>query len=189
MSFLPAFDGIIYFITARESGVLVSGRFDTINASPCKGIAGLRDNGTRDTAFEACSVDWKAINLLPLRDGRFLLGGNFSRVAGSLRDNLARLDANGRLTPTFSPSTFGSVLALAELADGNFLIAGEFMEVSGFLRAGFARLHANGSLDLDFDARLDGHVQTVVVQPDGRILIGGDFTTVGECRDKVLLAC
>ena len=52
-------------------------------------------------------------------DGKILLGGEFSAVAGQPRRGVARLNADGSLDPTFNdPNTTGTVYALAIQPDG-----------------------------------------------------------------------
>ena len=129
-------------------------------------------------------------------DGKILIGGEFTTIAGETRNRLARLNADGTLDEDFVfvdisnslLSTFNAVLAIAIQNDGKILLAGEFDRVHGQERNHLARLHSDGTLDEDFDPDISGiniftNVAALVIQTvdeTERILIGGFFTGVGS---------
>jgi uncharacterized delta-60 repeat protein len=136
-------------------------------------------------------------------DGRLLVWGNFSEIAGVPRTGLALLRADGTVDESFRPpeillghrrmtgigttesQTANAAIALVRpLPDGRLLVAGEFSRVNGSTRRTLMRLYPDGSVDdsfrlLDFN----GAVKEVLVQRDGRLLVGGAFTRLdGEAR-------
>ncbi|HWQ90689.1 MAG TPA: hypothetical protein VN673_03375 [Clostridia bacterium] len=114
-------------------------------------------------------------------DGKLLLGGSFVGVNGRARNNIARLQRDGRLDESFSPGfgTDGFVDDIAVQSDGRILIVGAFACVNGAPRQGLARLHPDGSLDASFHPSIGGYPPTcLALQSDGKILIGGGFTNV-----------
>ena len=128
--------------------------------------------------------------ILPLSDGKVVIGGNFTFVDGTARNRLARLNANTTLDGSFNPGTGadGTVFALALQSDGKILIGGVFTNVSGVSHRGIARLNSNGSLDTTFDPGVGvqgsshgapANVKSIVVQTNGQILIGGFFSECG----------
>lgn len=120
--------------------------------------------------------------ILPLSDGRIIIGGAFTAFDGTPRGRIARLARNGALDMTFAPGAGadGTVHALALQSDGKLLVGGAFARINGGARNRIARLHEDGSLDTTFDpgAGPDGDVFTAAVLPENRILIGGAFRTV-----------
>src|SRR5262249_50392278 len=81
------------------------------------------------------------VNSLALQaDGKILVGGSFTTLAGQTRNNLGRLNADGSLDNTFFPSANSNVTALALQPDGAVLVGGAFTNISGQARSGFARL-------------------------------------------------
>src|SRR5205823_9916159 len=107
---------------------------------------------------------WATLKAVAVQlDGKILLGGTFDAVNGIGRTNLARLNTDGSLDPSFSAGTeltdqftdqYGnpivkaaSVSALALQPDGNVILGGEFLTVNGAERTSIARLSQNGSLD------------------------------------------
>ena len=112
-------------------------------------------------------------------DGRILLGGNFTSVAGQTRNYLARINADGTLDTAFNPGAGSTVLALALQEDGKIVVAGSFTTLAGQPRNRLGRLASDGTLEAAFDPSANGSIQSVLLQADGRILVGGSFTTLG----------
>jgi uncharacterized delta-60 repeat protein len=121
---------------------------------------------------------------LPQPDGRVLIGGWFNGVNGALRNNLARLNADGSVDPGFQPGlgADGTVLRLALQADGRVILVGDFRTVNARPRPLIARLNSDGSVDDSFHCRLAGDVNlrlsAVAVSSNGKVWIGGRFTHV-----------
>jgi uncharacterized delta-60 repeat protein len=109
--------------------------------------------------------------------------GAFSSIGGVTVANVARLNPDGSLDPTFNPgpaADLGYVNSVAIQNDGKVVIGGFFFSSSRANQGYITRLNLDGSADEDFDANLsvDGPVNSVLVQPDGKILIGGGFEAV-----------
>src|SRR5262245_61610977 len=129
----------------------------------------------------------RAVLLQP--DGKVLIGGWFNGVNGSLRNNIARLNADGGLDPSFA-SGLGAdaeVSGLARQPDGKVVLIGSFRTVGGQPRALITRLNTDGSVDGTFNCRVTGDLHlcldALAAQPDGRLWIGGRFTNVnGSAR-------
>ena len=114
-------------------------------------------------------------------DGKLLIGGSFVGLNNRARNNLARLQRDGRLDETFSPGYAADVFVddIAVQPDGQILIVGAFTRFNGEPRQGIARLHPDGSLDATFHPSVGGYPPTcLALQSDGKILVGGAFTNV-----------
>jgi uncharacterized delta-60 repeat protein len=105
-------------------------------------------------------------------DGKLLVAGDYSIIAGLGRRWLCRLNTNGTLDTTFSATLDNSVGAIAVQPDGKIVIGGLFTSPRNYL----ARLNSNGSLDTGFTAQTDGVVRSLAVQANGKVLAGGTFT-------------
>lgn len=131
----------------------------------------------------------KVSQVLPLPDGKALIGGAFTTVDGVPRNRVARLNADGSLDATFDPGAGanGVIETLAAQPDGRVIIAGEFQSVRGLPRSRVARLNADGSLDRTFvPPTINRFIWEVAPQADGKLLIAGDFTQVGgEARPYI----
>jgi uncharacterized delta-60 repeat protein len=122
-------------------------------------------------------------------DGKILMGGYFTQVApvggsASGSSHLARVNHDGTVDTSFSPSTNDVVRALVLQPNGQIIVAGNFTAVQGtgsssqVTRNYLARLNADGSLDATFNPNANGIVYAVAYQPNGQIVIGGSFTSI-----------
>jgi len=119
----------------------------------------------------------RAIAVQP--DGKILIGGSFTNLAGQSRNFIGRLNSDGSLDPDFNPGADNIVNCFAVQPDGKILVGGYFQNLSGQIRTCIARLYPGGSLDTNFapSVSLGGtpFVNALVVQPDGKILVGGQL--------------
>src|SRR5437867_337441 len=145
-------------------------------------------------AGPACSQvpDFRALvegftSTLPVQaDGKVLVGGNFTRVAGQKRSNIARLGPDAILDGAFDPGGSNSIAALIVQTDGKIVVGGSFTNLAGLSRNRIGRLNPDGSLDTAFDPGANDSILCFALQNDGKILVGGSFTTLGgQPRDRL----
>jgi uncharacterized delta-60 repeat protein len=177
--------------------VIIGGAF----GSPSPGLARLNADGSPDRSFNAGTgvnaAFGYAVGLSPVYalavqpDDKIIIGGVFSAYNGILRPNIARMNADGTLDPSFDPGqgsggAIPNVLAVCLQSDGKILIGGLFNYLNGTNRNGIARLNADGSLDDSFNPgsgatggtlNYNG-VYCLAVQPDGKVLLGGEFASI-----------
>src|SRR5713226_1657173 len=181
---------------ARQSDgrIIVFGSFSSINGTARDGIARLNADGSLDTSFSPSPQANGAIGQVQAvavqSDGKILIGGTFTSVNGTARNNIARLNADGSLDTSFNPGsgTDKQVRAITLQSDGKILIGGSFTSVNGTARNRIARLNADGSLDTSFNpgSGTDKQLRAITLQSDGKILIGGSFTSVnGTARNRI----
>jgi uncharacterized delta-60 repeat protein len=130
-------------------------------------------------------------------DGKLLVWGDFTQLAGVERTGIALLNADGSVDDSFRPPEIlqghrrlpGVSPALVHSVeiqpDGKLVLAGLFNRVNGQPRSMIVRLFPDGSVDESFGAGLqfDGLLISLVIQPDGRIVVGGLFENLnGERR-------
>jgi uncharacterized delta-60 repeat protein len=115
-------------------------------------------------------------------DEKILVGGTFTTMAGAAQTNLARLNSDGTLDPSFNATTLGLPDVLLVQPDGKILVGGDFFNTPvgvNYCR----RLNADGGLDTTFNSVLTDaafpSVYALALQTDGSILIGGIFDTLG----------
>lgn len=151
----------------------------------------LNADGSLDTSFNPVfEVTGTVTELAVQTDGKIIIGGDFTRVNGIARKNIARLNLDGTLDPSFdSGSGFDDLINdLAVQTDGRILVGGNFNKYNGTAQAALARLNSDGSLDVSFTPAIPDsqNVNAVVVQPDGKILIGGSFQSVNSTARTAL---
>ena len=169
-------------VVQPDGKTIIAGSFIRVLGVEDENIARINADGTLDGDFIQFRFTGVAgtVNSVALQaDGKILLGGEFTYVLVSGRNNVARLNANGRLDTGFNPDANGVVHSVVVQADGKILLGGEFSTVGGTPRQGLARLNADGTLDAGFNPDVNAYVHSVVVQADGSILLGGLFSTVG----------
>ena len=185
------FQSYVRSITLQSDGKLfITGAFTNVNGLSRAGVARLNDDGTLDATFDPGSGATFTIGSQgvvvgrQLRDGKYLIGGDFTAYNGTNRNRIARLNANGSLDTNFDPGTgFNGLVesdSLEVLSDGRLLVGGGFSSFNGTTRPSICRLNSNGSLDSSFDpgAGPDGTVYSITRPSDGRIVIGGAFRSV-----------
>jgi len=134
--------------------------------------------GGLDSAFDV-AVNGEVIAAATQPDGKLIIAGDFSQVAGVARSGIARLNANGTLDAGFNPTVGVGIETVAVQRSGHILLGGSFATAGGQTRNRVARLNADGTLDAAFNPNVDGPVKVIVPMADGRIFLGGSFTQVG----------
>jgi uncharacterized delta-60 repeat protein len=129
------------------------------------------------------AANFAVYSIAPETDGKILVGGHFTTLAGQTRNRLGRLNSDGSLDTDFNPGASGLVACFAVQADGKILIGGDFTNVDSQTRNYLARLEPSGNLDYTFDPGANGSISAFLEQADGKILVGGSFTRLaGQSR-------
>ena len=200
-SFDPnASDYVLSIAVQADGKILAGGKFLTIGGQMRHFIArldattGLVDSFNPNANSEVRSIAVQA-------DGKVVAGGGFTTLAPNggtavTRNNIARLETDGRLDRTLNLSLVGPltsfVNAIAVQPDGKILIGGTFTTVLGVARNNIARLNTDGTLDIAFNPNANNEVDAIAVQADGKILVGGFFnqnvgaiTIGGQTRNHI----
>ena len=189
----PVEAAIVYALAVQADGkILLGGNFRTIEVDSVSTtrnyIARLNSDGTLDTTFDPGADDGVDDDVLVLAvqpDGKIVVGGVFTTLAGSASSHVGRLNSNGTLDPSFTPPVVNNnVIALALQADGKILLGGFFTSLAGNTCSYIGRLNSNGTFDTCLNSGANSLIKTLAVQADGKILVGGDFTTLAgsECK-------
>lgn len=159
-----------------DGKAVIAGWFTHVNDTARANIARLTDTGALDTGFDpgagVTGTD-AYLNIVKLQsDGKPVIGGVFTSVGGTARNNIARLTITGTLDPTFDPGsgTNGEVATIAiQPSKGQVLIGGWFTATNGSTHNRLARVNANGGVDSAFTPDVNGPVLAIAVQPDNKI--------------------
>ncbi len=183
-----------------DGGVYVAGDFTGVHGVSRSNIARLHSDGEVELAFNpGAGPNGAVYRIALLPDGKVAMAGEFTAVAGTPRQNLARLKADGSLDLSFDPGTGPEVVSdmpwypqvpLAGAAvvydlrageDGTLYVAGSFNGFNGVRRPGLVRLLANGQVDFGF-------APSIWEQPWRPIPLGGTstFTALERSGDKLL---
>ncbi len=180
----------VYATAVQPDGkIILAGRFTSVLGVPRSNVARLNGDGTLDVGFDP-NVFGEIHTVVVQADGQILLGGAFTTLqpngaaSATVRNGIARVNADGSLEVGFDPNANSHVRCLAVQADGKILLGGYFTKLqsngaaSATMRKYIARVNVDGTLDAGFSPSVSSYVECVAVQPDGKILFGGFFTTL-----------
>ena len=146
--------GAIESVVIQPDGkVVIGGDFTRINEASRGRIARLNADGSLDTSFNpGAGANAVVYALAQQVDGKILVGGGFTSIAGTNRSGIARLNTDGSLDLTFDigTGTDGPVYTIALTADEHVTIGGDFTVVNGVARRGIARLNPDDPIDVQF---------------------------------------
>jgi uncharacterized delta-60 repeat protein len=182
----PGPDGFINAVAVQTNGnVIAAGSFSSYNGVSRNRITRVLADGSLDLSFKPGAGANGTIYAVALQpDQKVIVAGEFTTIASTNRNFIARLNQNGGIDISFNPGAGADnpVYALAVQPDGKVLIGGTFSTFNGVPRNGIARLNSNGTLDAAFNpgTGANGTVRAIAVQSDGKILIGGGFIQVNN---------
>lgn len=147
-----------------DGKIMIGGGFTEYDGTARTRLARLNANGTLDATFNpAVGPNGDVLDVLLQADGRMLIAGMFGTYRNTLRRNLARLNSDGSLDPSFAPGAGANfwVNCLTRQPDGRILVAGHLTGYAGASRQGVARVNGGDALLLA-----------------GRVLLNGPYNTV-----------
>ncbi len=176
----------IWSLALQPDGkILAGGDFKNFDGKGCGYIVRLNSNGAVDSSFgSGDGANNQVFAVEVQRDGKIVIGGDFTRINEEERKRLARLNPDGSLDMSFNPGAGPDkgVRCLAVDAGGRVVIGGVFESVHGVARGRIARLNADGSLDTTFNPAEGANevVRCIVPLADGKIMIAGGFTKFAD---------
>lgn len=184
-TFTPNVDNAVFGITIQPDGkILICGQFQNVNGVQRWSFARLNADGSTDSSF-AVNAGFPGANgttyeAVVQPDGKIVVAGSFTRFGegSTVRNSLARLNADGTPDATYTPSFDGPVYALKMQSDGKILTGGAFQTLNGASHQRIARVNRDGSRDASFTSSADNIVNDVDIAQDGTILFCGSFITV-----------
>lgn len=118
-------------------------------------------------------------------NGKLIVCGRFGSYQGLTRKNIARLNSDGSIDPSFDPGAWGSsyIEAAALQSDGKIVVGGSFIGLDGSTHPNIVRLKPDGTIDPTFSATAAMSaveytafyygLQSLLVQADGKVIGGG----------------
>ena len=162
-----------------DGKILVGGSVLELDGGQSSGIGRLNADGSWDNQFSPQTNPLASVNSIAVQaDGKILLGGSFGTLDGQPRNNIARLNPDGTVDPSFNPGADDQVCSLVVQANGQILVGGAFQTLGGQPRSYLGRLNPDGTADTLFNPGADRWVQALAIQADGNVLVGGSFLTL-----------
>jgi uncharacterized delta-60 repeat protein len=174
--------GSISDIVPLDNGKVLAAGLGLIAGHPARKLVRLNSDGSLDDSFDGGTYNRAVVTMALQADGKVLVGGRFTNVAGKRHWGILRLTANGKIDDSFDVGSGPSaaVLGLKVQPDGKILAAGEFKRFNGQAAGHLVRLNEDGSVDGGFNdgTGADGLIWSLLLQKDGKILIAGTFNQV-----------
>jgi uncharacterized delta-60 repeat protein len=173
--------GTVYALAVQADGkVIVGGDFLKVSGTNWNYIARLNTNSTLDVSFNPSNgVDNPARALGLQSSGQIIVGGDFTSINGTPRNNLARFNSGGDVDTSFDALiASGRVSVLVVTPEDKIVIGGPFTSINGYSRNFIARLNSDGSVDTTFNPGLglNNYPNALALQADGKVIVGGGFS-------------
>jgi len=141
-TFRPRPDSYVWAIALQVDGrILAGGQFSSIGAADARALARLNADGSRDGSFADPGITSGSIySIVPQADGKLIVSGSFTGVAGFPRNHIARINGDGSLDTGFGDLDADfHVDAIGLQPDGRLLLGGAFTRIGGMPVAYLAR--------------------------------------------------
>jgi uncharacterized delta-60 repeat protein len=172
---LTANDFVLCMALLPSGSVLIGGAFTTLTLGTTvtrQRIAKIdfSSAGVASISAFSCTCDANIYSILPQTDGKIIVSGVFTNIAGSAQRGIARLNSDGSIDTTFAASlTAGG--GPSNLDASGRVILGGLNYVSGVDKRGVIRLTTAGVLDTTFTL-VASSPYALSPQTDGTLLIG-----------------
>ena len=126
-----------------DGRIYISGEFTRVAGRTTRKIARLLPTGLLDLSFDTNNAFRRNItSIVPLRDGRVFVAGEFITVGNTPRGRIVLLNADGSLDPSFNPGLGADdvINSLALHSDGWLYVGGLFEQFNGMWSPYLARL-------------------------------------------------
>ncbi|MCH2059972.1 MAG: chitobiase/beta-hexosaminidase C-terminal domain-containing protein [Verrucomicrobiales bacterium] len=142
---VPVTGSVHHVMSLPDGGIIYTGSFSG-------SIRRLRQDGSRDSGFASPGINGPVYSCAIKKDGRLLIGGDFTRVDGFDRQRVAVLNADGTFDSAFDSGhgANGAVYRVLPLDDSNAVVLGAFTTYGGHPCKGVARISPDGSIDTTF---------------------------------------
>ncbi len=177
--------GQSYVSAVDASGnIITAGNFTEANGQKRPFLVRLNPiNGSLDATFNSGGAGPNATvaAILPLSDGRIMIGGDFTTYNGVAANRLIRLNADGSRDTSFTGTGVpgGRITSIVRQTDGKIIAAGQnIASYNGATAWGLFRVNADGTRDNTFISRFSAApgIDEILLQPDGKLLMVGGFT-------------
>lgn len=141
-TFAPSYglDAAGKWVSVLSNGnLMVGGDFTQIDVYPRTYLAVVDQTGeTLTPPTNANSADLTGV---AQTDGKAIVGGSFTLVAGATRNRIARIQSDLTVEDAYNPNADALIYATANQGDGKTIIGGGFSTVGGVARNCIARLY------------------------------------------------
>ncbi|MCX8157379.1 MAG: immunoglobulin domain-containing protein [Verrucomicrobiae bacterium] len=169
-------DGPVHALAESSGTLFLGGNFRMVGPNTGLGVALDAASAAPDTVLPR--VEGTAIYaVVPDGRGGWYIGGDFVRVGGQPRTNLAHILADRTVNPAWIVAANGPVRALL-LDDQILYVGGEFSQVGGLARSNLAAIRTQDGALRPFAPNPDGPVRALA-KVESKLYVGGDYLNIG----------
>ena len=165
-----------------DGKILTSGIYTHFDGTQVSNLCRLNSDGSLDNTFDTgtgidnCGPSGWMNAMVPLSNGKILIGGFFQCFNGQPQKYLARLNSDGSIDASFliTDQLSNTVQDIEVQSDDKIVVTGNFMSFDGTPIDHILRLNSDGSLDNTFSATIGGIgvIYQAAIQSDGKIVLG-----------------
>lgn len=179
-------DQVYDLLTLSTGNIIAIGRFGEIKDQVRESIVMFTPQRTLVGSFSPL-IQRAALlrEVLPVENEKLLIAGDFTRIDGARAINLARLNADGSVDPSFQQTSISGskpVNTIYRQADGKILVGTSASSLDPTQITPISRLNNDGSQDNTFaisdDISLLGNVNGIQQLADNRIVIYGSLSLI-----------
>lgn len=181
------FNGPVNSVRLLSDGrILVGGKFTAYNGTERKNITILNAVGTINTNFipQGDSFNFDVFHVNEQADGKFLIGGDFSKYNQLGYNRILRLNTDASPDPTFLFGTgFNSqVNKIIPFDENKYIVIGSFSNYFGVPQNGISLINTSGNIDpaLNFGSGFSltgtANILDIKKQNDGKLIVAGEFS-------------
>jgi trimeric autotransporter adhesin len=171
-------NGTVNAVVPTPSAIYIGGEFTQVGPLTGPGV-GIDSATAISTGLPEVSGGGQQVRVATSDgSGGFYIGGQFARVGGLDRRNLAHILADGSVDPGFAPTPgLGAVGALA-VSGSTLYVGGAFTHIGGKARSNIAALDRTTGAATSWNPSAENEVDALAVS-GSTVYIGGGFTSVG----------
>lgn len=178
-----------------DGSLIIAGLFATVDGNAAHKIAKLKSDGTVDNSFATgTGPNMEIYSLLPLPNGKLMVGGAFSQFNGYSSQGLVRLLPSGSVDQSFrSPegAPWYSIGSMAALENGQLLIGDNSdRTVHDYtLPLRVWKINEDASIDNTFKTSPQGGfpiTNKLAVSPQNKIYYSGQLITGGSFTERLI---
>jgi len=172
-------NGPVSAIVRVGQTIYIGGMFDRVGPPTGPGVELALDGSQNPGLPEIAGSDGTVQCVASDGAGGWYVGGQFSRVGGVVRNNIAHILADHSVDPSFDPNADNYVTRIV-VSGSTVYVAGPFTAIGGQPRSFIAGLNVTNGAATAFDPQAGGSVNSIAVSSSGStVYVGGQFSTIG----------
>jgi hypothetical protein len=147
-----------------------------------RSLVHIRGDGSIDTSYPDTNAGGRVVSLARGKDNTIYVGGSFTSLNGTARQNVGAISAGGQVT-SWNPGADAYVYGIATAPGGRVYLAGDFLNAGGAPRNRIAAITTSGALITSFNPPITAWGvanptdcvggRSIKVAPDGVVYMTG----------------